>query len=68
MTKRELADSMRAFNGHAEFITRIDLARFMGIKNPRNVDKYLVGLDRVNGKYYMISDVSSRIMNTMDIR
>lgn len=42
----------------SSFITRNGLAQYMGIKNPQNVDQYLYGLERVNGKYYFIPDVA----------
>lgn len=42
----------------SSFITRKGLAEYMGIKDPKNIDKYLFGLERVNGKYYFIPDVA----------
>jgi len=56
MTKKDLVADMRQYAGGA-FITRKLLANYMGIKDPHNVDRYLYGLECVNGKYYFIRDV-----------
>lgn len=57
MDKQALIKDMKATFGSA-FITRNGLSQYMGIKNPQNVDQYLYGLERVNGKYYFIPDVA----------
>lgn len=57
MDKRELVRDMKQYCGGG-FIKRQQLANYMGIKDPHNVDKYLHGLERVEGKYYFISDVA----------
>lgn len=58
MTKTELANDMKRFCG-CSFITRKKLADYMGKKDPHAVDKYLYGLDRVDGKDYFIPDVAN---------
>ena len=60
MNKRELTKDMQSFTGSG-FITRTKLAEYFGKKNPRHIDKYLKGLDRVN-KNYFIPDVVEAIM------
>lgn len=61
MERKDLIKSMKAEAG-AGFITRQGLSRFMGVKDPRNVDKYLAGLERVSGKYYFIPDVADSLI------
>lgn len=60
MTKTELVKSMQAHTGSG-FITRIQLAGYMGYKNPTSVAKYLHGLERVDKKYF-IPDVADSIL------
>ena len=43
------------------FITRQKLAESMGISNPRHVDRFLEGLERIDGKYYFISEVLANL-------
>lgn len=40
----------------------------MGVKDPKNVDKYLFGLERVDEKYYFIPDVASALKERCTIR
>lgn len=56
MTKTELARSMEAYVG-GSFITRDELAKYMGYKAPKTVSKYLVGLEQI-GKRYFVPDVA----------
>lgn len=61
MTKAELtADIRRACGGG--FITRKQLAEYFGRACPKSIDKYLDGLDRINGKYYFAGDVAESIL------
>lgn len=60
MDKQSLIRDMRSYC-NSGFITRQKLAEYMGLKNPRHVDKYLNELERVNGKYYFIPDVATRL-------
>lgn len=60
MNKTELIKDMKSYTGSG-FITRSKLAGYMGKTNPRHIDKFLEGLDRV-GKNYFIPDVASAIM------
>jgi hypothetical protein len=43
------------------FITRTKLAAYMGKSNPRHVDKYLAGLERI-GTNYFIPDVVEALL------
>lgn len=62
MTKTELSAALRKHCNGASFITRSQAASFFGVSEPRVIDKYLEGLERVSSKYYFIEDVSNNIM------
>lgn len=62
MTKTELVKSMQSYVG-SSFITRIQLAGYMGYKNPSSVAKYLYGLERIDKKYF-IPDVADQLLHT----
>ncbi len=61
MTKKELISSMETYTGGG-FITKADLARFIGVKDARYIDKYLASLQKLGGKYYFIPDVAESMM------
>lgn len=56
MTKKELTADIKAYTGSG-LITRKQLASYVGVADPHNVDKYLKGLSAVNGKFFFIGDV-----------
>lgn len=58
MDRRELINDMKTYVG-GSFFTRQKLSEYMGIQNPKNVDKYLQGLERVNGKFYFVNDIAT---------
>ena len=62
MTKAELSADLRRHGGGSGFITRKQLADYFGVSEPRAIDKYLQGLERVSDKYYFIADVSDNIL------
>lgn len=62
MTKAELTADLRRYCQGSGFITRKQLSGYFRVKEPRVIDKYLEGLERVSDKYYFIGDVSERIM------
>lgn len=62
MTKTELNTDLRRHCNGSGFITRKQLADYFGRSEPRAIDKYLEGLERVSGKYFFISDVSESIL------
>ena len=64
MNKKELEKGLREFTGSG-FITRSKLASYMGKKNPRHIDKYLEGLDRI-GNDYFIPDVAEAILREVE--
>lgn len=63
MTKTELVNDMRRQTG-ASFITRKQLAEYLGKKDPHSVDGLIHGLTRFAGKKYFIADVAEQIMLT----
>ena len=60
MNRKELTKDMQNFAG-AGFITRTKFAAYMGKTNPRHVDKYLEGLERI-GTNYFIPDVVEALL------
>lgn len=60
MNKKELVKDMQNYTGSG-FITRSKFAAYMGKENPRHVDKYLEGLDRI-GTNYFIPDVVDSLL------
>ena len=66
MNKKELISDMKKTIG-ASFITRNELARYMNLKDPASVDRYLYGLPRLNSRYF-IPDVAERMMEQLEFR
>ena len=64
MERKELINSMKNFTG-AGFITRSQLAEFMGYKDPHYVDRYINGLQRINKRYF-INDVATVLQQVMN--
>lgn len=62
MCKTELVRAMRQFVGGGAFIRRYQLAAFLGRKDAHSVDKYLRGVDRIDGDLYYLQDVADRIV------
>jgi len=60
MERQDLIRDMKSYV-KGSFFTRQKLANYMNIKNPQNVDKYLKGLEKVDGKYYFIPDIASKL-------
>lgn len=66
MNKTELTKSMQTFTG-SSFITRLQLAKFMGYKRPASVDRYLYKLERIDKKYF-IPDVAAELISSAAAR
>ena len=56
--KASLSEDGENIKGAPQFITRMQLAEYMGYRDPHCVDKYLNGIEQV-GKRYFIPDVAS---------
>lgn len=69
MNKRELEADMRRFVGNdGGFITISGIANYIGVKSHHSVDKYVNGLERINGKYYFIPDVADQMMRLGSVK
>lgn len=62
MTKRELVADMKSFVGGGGFITSSGIAKYIGVKSHHSIDKYVNGLERINGRYYYIADVADSML------
>lgn len=61
MTKAELTSDLKRHCG-GSFITRAELAKYMGYASPKRVDRFLQGLERISGTRYFISDVAENML------
>lgn len=61
MTKEDLVKAMTASAG-GYYITKTQLARFIGAKRSETVRQYVEGLAVLNKRYYFIPDVVERMM------
>ncbi|MBQ8665352.1 MAG: hypothetical protein IJ526_00465 [Lachnospiraceae bacterium] len=61
MTKRDYINVMKRHTNGAEFITKKEICTLLNIKKPDHVAKYVEGLTRLSGKYYMIDEVADRM-------
>lgn len=65
MQRQDLIYSLSKFC-KAHFVTRKKLADYFGMKDPRGIDQYLDGIDRISGKYYFVNDVVDKILADRD--
>lgn len=63
MNKKTLKDEMTSFVGGGGFIKKVELARFMGFKDPNSCNRYLAGLECVGRGYFFIPDVVDRLID-----
>lgn len=74
MIKSDLINSLREQSDkgpskeETNFITRSGVANALGYKDPHNIDRYLVNLQRIGGKKYYIPDVAAAIMQEVTTR
>ena len=68
MTKKELVADMKKHVDGASFITITSLQKYMGVRSHHSVDKYIVGLERINNRYYFIPDVVDSILQTGGVK
>ena len=61
MTHIEIERDMKMMVG-GSFISKKELATYMGYKKVDSVEKFLAGLERVNKKYF-VPEVARRISN-----
>jgi len=63
MNKREVIAAMQKQCDGALFVTKGELAKCLKYSDPKNVTKYLKGLDCINGTRYFIPDVVNRLFD-----
>lgn len=61
MTKAEITADLKRFCG-GSFITRTELAKYLGYSSPKRVDQFLNGLERINGTRYFCNDVAENVL------
>ena len=66
MKRQDLIADMKK-KTESSFITRKDLAAFMGLKDAKSVDRYLVGLPTLNKRFF-INDVADRMLAEVTFR
>ena len=63
MNRKDLIADMKKSVGDGQgFITLSGIAKYIGVRSHHSVDKYVNGLERINGKYYFIPDVADSIL------
>lgn len=65
--KASLSEDGESVKGAPQFITRMQLAEYMGYRDPHSVDKFLSGLERI-AKLYFIPDVVERLKKGSETR
>ena len=63
MNKNSLKTEMVRFVGGSSFIKKVQLAHFMGFKDPNSCNKYLSGLESVSRGLYFIPDIVDRLID-----
>lgn len=68
MTKQDIRRALAKAGETQAFITETQLAKCMGMKSANYVKKvFLSGLECVDGKYYLISDVAAVLISRRKI-
>ena len=62
MDKQKLQAALKRHTQGAEVITKQQICSFMGIKKQDHIRKYTDGLQALDGKYYLISEIADRMM------
>lgn len=65
MDKQSITAALRRSAEGAEFITKTQFKKMMGISKMDHIQKYFTGLESIDGKYYLISDVAGELMHRM---
>jgi hypothetical protein len=63
MNKNSLKTEMVRFVGGSSFIKKIQLAQFLGFKDPNSVNKYVAGLESISRGYFFIPDIVDRLID-----
>lgn len=67
MDRREQIAEMKSSIGGRSYIKRKEVAEHLGHKDPSDIDKYLVGLERI-GTMYFVPDVVDSIREDIKYR
>lgn len=62
MERQNLVRALKSHSDGADVITKSQFMSFMGIKKYDHIKKYLSGLDAIDGKYYLISEVAGALL------
>jgi|GEM_PF-3510876 len=65
MQKKDITNSLRRHADGGEFITKTGIAKTMGLKKSEYAQKYIRGLQAIDGKYYAISEVADNMMTRL---
>lgn len=60
MNRKELIADMKSRAG-SSFVPQVWLCKYLNVKDPRSIRSCLVGLPKINGRYF-IDDVADRIL------
>lgn len=63
MNRVTLKNEMVRYVGGGAFIKKVELARFMNLKDPNSCNKYLAGLDSIGRGLYFIDDVVRALLD-----
>ena len=67
MTQTQIEKKLEEYTG-SPFITRNELAGLLGYKKAQRVtERFLIGLEAVNGTRFLISEVAERIKSSCQI-
>ena len=62
MTKKDIIADMKKHVDGESFITITGLQKYIGVRSHHSVDKYIIGLERINNRYYFIPDVADSLL------
>ena len=65
MIKSDIISALRR-SCSGDFITKAQLAKAFNVKNAKHVNDYVEGLDRISGKYYLLTDVAENILRRVE--
>ena len=66
MTKKEIIDDLKRYTGSG-FVTRKELAAYMGYRSVASVDAFIAGLPRIDKRYFIPDVAELMIMKSREI-
>ena len=68
MNKQDIKRALQNGSSAKGFITAKEFSQVMGIKTADHAKKkYLNGLERISGKYYLIEDVADKLKSCKEV-